>query len=256
MNRDIVRQVVNVATFLVMVFVNGLANTLPLNGQTTAEISDRFTVFFVPAGYVFAIWGLIYLALLAFAIYQALPSQRSNPRLRRIGYLFALGSLANTVWIFLWHYNYLALTVVAMLILLLSLIAVYLLLDIGKAAVHAAEKWCVDIPFSIYLGWISVASIANISDWLYDLRWDGFGIAADVWAAMMLIVALLLTLIMIATRGDSAYSLVIIWAAVGIANKQAAVPTVANTAWLVALLVVLALAARLFMRRVQPASAV
>lgn len=93
--KDTLRQIANVFALLATIVVNGLANALPLNGLSTGEISDRFEVYFVPAGYVFSIWGLIYLALVAFAIYQALPAQRENPRLRRVGYLFVLSCAAN-----------------------------------------------------------------------------------------------------------------------------------------------------------------
>jgi hypothetical protein len=95
MKKDIIRQFVNVLAVVAVLVVNGLANALPLNNQTTGEISDRFQVYFVPAGYVFSIWGLIYLGLLAFAVFQALPAQRDNPRLRRVGYLFAASCVAN-----------------------------------------------------------------------------------------------------------------------------------------------------------------
>ena len=101
----------------------GLATALPLNGQTTGEISDRFDVYFVPAGYVFSIWGLIYLALIGYSLYQVLPSQRENPRLRRTGWLYVLSCAANIVWLFLWHYEVFELTIVAMGALLLLLIA-------------------------------------------------------------------------------------------------------------------------------------
>ncbi len=118
MRKDIIRQWVNLLAFGATFALNGLANALPLNGQSTGEISDRFQVYFVPAGYVFSIWGLIYLGLGAFAVYQALPAQREAPRLRRIGYLFALSCLANIAWLFLWHYEQFPLTLVAMLSLL------------------------------------------------------------------------------------------------------------------------------------------
>jgi hypothetical protein len=249
MSRDGVRQTVNVVMVIVTLVINGMANAVKFNGVTTAEVSDRFQVYFVPAGYVFAIWGIIYLGLVAFAIYQALPSQRTNPRLQRIGYIFAVSCLANAVWIPLWHYGYLAVTVLVMLVLLACLIAIYLRLDIGRTRVRAVERWCVDIPFSIYLGWISVATIANITDYLDSLKWSGFGIAPDVWAVIMLGVALLLTVLMLVLRFDVAYALVIIWAVTGIANKQAATPLVANAAYAVAALVVVALAVIIYMRR-------
>ncbi len=254
MNRDLTRQWINVLAVVVTIVVNALANVLPINGVTTAEVSDRFAVLFVPAGYVFSIWGVIYLGLIAFAVYQALPAQRANPRLRRIGYVFAVGCLANAAWIFLWHYNYITLTVIAMLTLLGTLLTIYLRLDIGQAAVRAVERWCVDIPFSVYLGWISVATVANATDVLYDLGWNGGPLAPEVWAVIMLAVALALTLAMLWLRHDVAYSLVIIWAAVGIAVKQADTPVVANAAWAVAVITALALLMPLYQQRRHPAA--
>jgi hypothetical protein len=165
-------------------------------------------------------------------VYQALPAQRNNSRLQRIGWLFALSNLANAVWLFTWHYELFPLSVVVMLSLLLLLIATYMRLDIGRARVTIIEKWCVDTPFSIYLGWISVATIANVTDLLYYWKWDGWGIAPQVWAVIMLVVASALVLAMAWTRGDVAYLLVLVWSFVGIAVKQSAAPLVANTAWL------------------------
>ncbi len=231
MNRDILRQTVNVVAVVAVIVVNGLANALPLNGQTTGEISDRFQVYFVPAGYVFSIWGLIYLGLLAFAVYQALPAQRDNPRLRRIGYLFAGSCLANIAWLFLWHYEQFVLTLVAMFALLLLLITIYLRLEIGRVAVSPAEKWLVHIPFSIYLGWITVATIANVTAVLDYLGWSGWGVSDEAWAVIMLLVAGALAAAVSLTRGDVAYSLVIMWALAGIAVKHAGTPLVAVTAW-------------------------
>ena len=126
------RQILNLIALLGTVIVNGLANALPFNGITTGEISDSFPVLFTPAGYVFSIWGVIYLLLFGFAVYQALPSQRDNPRLERIGYWFVLSSLFNAVWIFLWHYGYFLLTLLAMLGLLVSLIVIYQRLQIAR----------------------------------------------------------------------------------------------------------------------------
>ena len=238
MNKDQIRQIVNVLAVIVMITINILANALPINGQNTGEISDRFQVFFVPAGYVFSIWGLIYIGLLAFAVYQALPAQRENPRLRKIGYWFALSCLANSVWIFLWHYNLFPLSLIVMLVLLAALLVIYLRLDIGRTRVSTVERWCVDIPFSVYLGWITVATVANVTDVLYDLGWNGFGIAPETWAVIMLIIAAGLGVAMAVTRRDVAYLLVLVWAFAGIGVKQAAVPLVATTAWIVTALMI------------------
>lgn len=242
--KDIVRQVVNVLAVVGTVVVNGLANALPLNGLTTGEISDRFQVYFVPAGYVFSIWGLIYLGLIAFAIYQALPSQRDNARLRRVGYLFALSCVANVAWLFFWHYEQFLWTLAAMLLLLLSLILIYLRLGIGRAEFSTAEKWCVQATFSVYLGWVTVATIANVTSVLDYVNWSGWGIGPQAWTVIMLIIGAGIATAMGLTRGDAAYMLVIIWAFVGIAVKHASAPVVAIAAWASAALVVLALATR------------
>jgi hypothetical protein len=256
MNKDTLRQWINVIAYVVTVIVNGLATSLPLNGQTTGEISDRFPVYFTPANYVFAIWGVIYLGLLGFTIYQALPSQRGNPRLRRIGYLPALSGILNTVWIFLWHYNIFELTVAVMLGILLTLIAIYLRLDIGRTAVSSAERWLVNSPFSVYLGWITVATIANVTTLLYYLNWDGFGISPQVWAVAILLVGAAVASTVILSRRDAAYAAVIVWAYAGIIVKQADTPVVAGVAAFGAAIVALALILTLLRRILRPRSAV
>jgi hypothetical protein len=231
MNNHIRRQAVIVAAVIATIVVNGLANALPINGLTTGEISDRFDVYFVPAAYVFSIWGLIYIGLTAYAVYQALPTQRENPRLKRIAFPFILGNLGNIAWIFLWHYEMFPLTIVAMLILLFSLISIYLRLEIGRTTVSRAEAWFVRVPFSIYLGWITVATIANVTSLLDYLQWNGWGISEQAWTAVMLVAGLLITGAVAITRRDFAYVLVIIWAFAGIGVKHAGVTFVSTSAW-------------------------
>jgi benzodiazapine receptor len=220
--KDRFRQILVALSILATLTVNILANALPFNGLSTAEISDRFQVYFVPAGYVFSIWGIIYIGLIAYAIFQALPSQRENPRLRQIGYPVIVAGLANCIWLFLWHYEQFPLTLVAMLGLLAMLILIYLNLGIGQTQISTAETWTVRIPFSIYLGWITVATIANVTDVLYYLQWDGFGIGARDWTLILFAAVILIAGLMSLTRRDVAYNLVIVWALVGIAVKQAA----------------------------------
>jgi benzodiazapine receptor len=235
MSKGTLRQFANLFSVILALTANVLASTLPLNGQNTGEISDRFQVFFVPAGYVFAIWGIIYIGWIAFTIYQFLPAQKENPRLRRLGYLFALSSIFNAAWLFCWHYNQFGLSVLVMLTLLGLLIASYLKLNVGRTTVSVAEKWCVDIPFSVYLGWITVATVANVTDYLYLIDWNGFNLAPQIWAVIMLIVASLLGVAMAVTRHDSGYVFILVWSFVGIAVKQSAAPLVANSAWVLAL---------------------
>jgi hypothetical protein len=256
--KDILRQITVILTILATLIVNILANALPLNGLNTGQISDRFKVYFVPAGYVFAIWGVIYLGLIAYAIFQALPSQRSNPRMRSTGWWVALSGVANSVWIFLWHYQQFPLTLVAMLLLLATLIITYQRLGIGITTVSSGEKWAVRLLFSIYLGWITVATVANVTSLLDYLKWDGFGLAPEIWMSIVLAAVLLIAVLMNFTRRDVAYTLVILWALAGISVKHAAVSAVAIPTWITFALVALTLAAALLMnaqtRKLQPAS--
>ena len=232
MSKDTLRQIANLVSVVLALTVNILASTLPLNGQNTGEISDRFQVFFVPAGYVFAIWGVIYIGWIVFTIYQFLPSQKENPRLRNLGYLFALSGLFNAVWLFTWHYNIFGLSVIVMFGLLGLLIASYLRLNVNLTPVSRSEWWSVDLPFSVYLGWITVATVANVTDWLYLVEWSGFGIAAPTWAVIMIAVASALGLLTALTRRDAGYLFVLVWSFAGIAFKQVAVPNVVIATWI------------------------
>lgn len=242
MKRDTLRQLVTVIAVVATIVINALANIVPFNGQQTGAISDRFPIYFVPAGYVFSIWGLIYLGLIAHAIFQALPAQWDNPRLQATGWYVVLGGLANSMWIFLWHYLQFPGTLAAMLVLLASLIAVYLRLGTGVTRVGAAETWAVRVPFSIYLGWITVATAANVTDVLDAIGWNQFGLSDVTWFVVVLAAVLVISTLMSLRRRDVAYILVILWALVGIAIKFAADQTVWLSALVTAVLVAAGLA--------------
>jgi hypothetical protein len=235
--KDTLRQISVVLTIVATLVVNVLADALPINGLGTGQISDRFKVYFVPAGYVFSIWGLIYLGLIAFAVFQALPAQRQNPRLRSTGWWICLGGLANITWIFLWHYEKFVLTLGAMLILLATLIITYLRLGIGRIKVSPAERYTTQLTFSIYLGWITVATIANVTELLNYLNWEGFGIRPITWMWIILAAVFVIAGLMNFTRRDVAYTGVILWALAGIAVKFASVPAVAIPTWITFILV-------------------
>jgi len=225
-------QITNIVGFVAVVVVNILANALPINGKTTAELSDSYPNLFVPAGYVFAIWGVIYLLLLAFTVYQASPKRRGAQFLGKIGYLFGISCAANVVWIFLWHYELLFPSLIAMFALLGSLIMIYLRLDIGRDDPPREERLYVHLPFSVYLGWITVAPIANVVAALVSINWDGFGLGEVTWTMALIVVAVILTLLNIQTRGDIGYTLVIVWALGGIIVKQMAIQGIVTTAGL------------------------
>ena len=249
--KTILLQSLNVAAFILTLVVNGLASAVALNGRTTAEVSDLYPTLVTPAGYVFAIWSVIYALLLIFAVFQALPSQREKPFLRNISVFFALSSVLNVSWLFLWHYDQIVLSVVLMFALLATLVTIYLRLNIGKAAVSWREKACVHLPFSVYLGWITVASIANVAAALVSVRWDGFGLTGDRWGVLVIAVVLLITLTVVALRKDVAYGLVLIWALVGIAVKQSAHPDIAVTTEVSAIVIAIALVAVILFSRLR-----
>jgi hypothetical protein len=238
--KNTIRQVAVIVSTLITITVNGLANGLPLNGLNTGEISDRFQVYFVPAGYVFSIWGLIYLGLLAFTIYQALPAQRDNPRLVQIGWVVVVGNLANAAWIFLWHYLLFPISLLAMVILLATLLFIYTRLEIGKTNVGGLERWLVDIPFSVYLGWITVATIANTADVLDFINWGQFGLSDEAWMVIILAVVTMIAWLMSLTRKDVAYLSVLLWALAGIGVKFPQNGIVTTSVWTVFALIAIA----------------
>ncbi|MDH4123322.1 MAG: tryptophan-rich sensory protein [Thermoplasmata archaeon] len=245
----------NIIAFVCVVIVNSLAGSTELiGGVNTAQISDSNPTLVTPAGYVFSIWGIIYVLLAVFVIYQALPSQKGKEFHKKIGWFFILSSIFNIVWIFLWQYELLSVSLILMLLLLVSLIMIYLRLDIGKSAVPMREKLAVHLPFSVYLGWITIATIANVSVLLVSLNWDGFGISETVWASLIIIVALVLTILVIAMRKDIAYGLVVVWALVGIAAKQSAYQDVVTLALACAVIVLIALAVFLLLPRLRSKS--
>ncbi len=218
----------NFIVLLATLGVNYAANALPLNNQTTGEISDRFKVLFKPAGYAFSIWGLIYLGLLLFGIYQLLPQQRKSDLIDKLGLFFILSCFANMSWILDWHYELFTFSVIVILILLFSLIKIYLNLGIGVAEVSVKEKWLIHQPFSLYLGWISVATMANITIYMDWLNLNGFGFSPVLWFVLMSLIGLALSFYIALTRKDYIFNLVILWAYIAIAVQNAGVAVVST----------------------------
>jgi hypothetical protein len=236
----------NILAAIITIVVNALAVLLPLNGKTTQELSDALPNLFVPAGITFSIWGIIYILWIVFAIYQARDFFKKEETemlfLHKITFLFILSCVANSAWIFFWHYQYVGLSLLMMIVLLFSLLAIYIRLNIGRSAVTMTEKLCVHVPFSVYLGWITVATIANVTAFLVSLHWDGWGIDPLIWTIVVIAVGTLLTYLMLALRKDIAFSMVILWAFFGIWLKRMAqpnTPTDLNVATTVSIAMVL-----------------
>jgi len=222
--------ILNLLGFIGTVIVNALATTLPINNITTGELSDLYPNLFVPAGLTFAIWGLIYVLLGIFVIYPLIPSVRRDPQkvdfVQRIGPLFFISCLANIGWIFAWHYQIVPLSLVLMLIILGSLLIIYLRLNIGKSEARKAEKYFVHLPFSVYLGWITIATIANVTALLVNTNWNAWGLGQQFWAVAVIIVGIAIALSVLFTRKDIYYCLVVDWALLGILLKRLSVTTV------------------------------
>ncbi len=234
------RQTLVISVLSMTLVVNALANILPINGITTGERSDSYPTLFTPAGYVFSIWGVIYLGLIAYVIFQALPSQKTNERLKAIAPWFILNGVANTLWIFAWHYKFIGLSMLLISLVLFSLIRVYQQLKPRENLASHAEIWTTHIPFSIYLGWLTVATVANASVFLYNLNWAGWGLSDSLWTVIMIAIASLIALAILFTQKDLAYTLVLVWAFAGIAVKHWDVQKVAIAAVIAAALLVIA----------------
>jgi len=216
----------NLIGFLGTVVVNGLSNALPLNGKTAGELSDQYPNLFVPAGLTFSIWGVIYILLAIFVVYGLIVTAKNDSQkslfIENISVLFFISCLANMGWIFAWHYEIVPLSVVIMLILLATLITIYLRLRIGRSDSLNTEKYLVHLPFSIYLGWITIATIANITALLVYANWNAFGLGEPFWAITVIIVGIGITLSVLFTRKDIFYCLVVDWSLLGILLKRLA----------------------------------
>ena len=217
--------ILNLAGFIATVVVNALANILPINGKTTGELSDQYPNLFVPAGLTFSIWGVIYVLLGIFVIYHLIMALKKKDEsisypVERIGLLFLASCMANIGWIFAWHYEILPLSLGIILSLLGCLITIYLRLNIGKSYATKTEKYISQVPFSVYLGWITVATIANVTALLVDMNWGALGFSQQFWAVAVIIVALVITLAIVFLRRDIFYGIVVDWALFGILMKR------------------------------------
>lgn len=210
--------------FIAVVVMNTLANTLPLNGQTTGDVSNRLLVLFTPAGYVFSIWSIIYLLLAVWIVAFWIRLRKGQTPSYKITLFFILSCLFNISWLLLWHYEFFALSIVAMLGYLIALIALYL--QYGNSERSFVQR----LPISINMGWISVATIANISFVLTFYNWSGWGLSDQLWTVIMLTVATAIALHIRFHHMDIPFALVFIWAFIGIAVKHGTEEMLVTTA--------------------------
>lgn len=245
--------VLAIATLIAIIgtlVVNTLSNFFPPGGENVGQIANTILagVLIIPANYAFAIWGLIYLGLVAYGIYQLGPSQRQDPIIRPVNWLLILACVSQIAWIFLFTLQYFAWSILAMLGILLPLIGAYLVLRMDD--IDRKRRWYAAYPFSIYLAWISVATIVNVASALYVAGWQG-GLTNVAWTVIMIVVSAVIAAIAIVTQKDIPFTLVFVWAYIAIAVAQ--INTLAI--WLTAAIASLVLLALLFgvLRQQSPA---
>ncbi len=206
-------------TYVAMVVVNFLANGLPINNRSTGEISDAYPNLFAPAGLTFSIWGVIYLLLFGYVLYQFVQKdQKREDLFQKINPFFIATSLANISWVFVWHYDSIGLSVLIMATLLFLLIKIA---DILRAEQFTTrEKLFMWAPFSVYFGWITVAAIANITVFLVSIGWNGFGVADYVWTSVIVLVGAVIGILRMRKDRNVVYGLVLVWAYLGILLKH------------------------------------
>ncbi len=215
-----VLQILNAAAFIATIVINYLSNSGIFNGNTMATVSDKYHNYFTPAGYAFSIWGLIYLGLIAFVIYQGRSlfkkSENDWPVLE-IGWWFVISCVANSFWVIAWLYDYTGISVILMIILLFSLIKIIFATRMELDDLPLKKIAFVWWPFCLYSGWITVALVADVSAWLTKINWNGFGISQSVWAITMIFIAGIINLIITWKRNMREFALVGAWALIAIA---------------------------------------
>ena len=245
---SLTRQIMNFVAIVAAFGVNIFANLNPPNGLTIGDISNQLfgDILITPANYTFAIWGIIYLGLISLAIYQVLPSQKNSLLLEKLGYKVAIASLAQILWVFAFLARQFTLSLILMLVILGALIVGYL--AIGSRFKSLKQKWLVGIPVSIYLAWISVATIVNVATVLDYLNWDNWGVSPQNWTVIMLLVVGIIGVVIALQKNLIA---VYIWALLGISQKNYSNIPIANTANIIALILVVVFISSFWWHRFQ-----
>ncbi|WP_152395566.1 tryptophan-rich sensory protein [Paenibacillus guangzhouensis] len=237
MGNTFVFAVGNAIAFVLVLVMNGLAEWLPIGGHTTGEISAMNPSRLTPASYAFLIWGMIYAALLVFIIYQLLPAGRARPEIQQIGGWFIVSCAMNIVWLLLWHYQYIESTLFIMLALLIALIAIYSRTRIPGPPVRDAAYWLLGVPFSLYLGWVVVATLTNLSVFLTHAYGQGeiAGLSQVTLSVWLLILTGFIALWAATRQHDPFFLLPIVWGLIAIGVGQTETAAIVYTSWIAAI---------------------
>ena len=247
-DRDRLRQELNLFAILGAFITNIFANIFPLKGENIGAISNTVfqDVLIVPANYAFAIWGLIYLGLISLGIYQALAFNKTEPRLRRLGYELTIASACQILWVILFQLRFFTLSLLAMLGILIPLIQLYLRLEINRLIVNRKQGLLVNAPISIYFAWITVATIVNVASVLDWINWQRWGLTDQIWTVIILVIGAIIAILVGLNRKDRAFIGVFIWAFLAIAVKQVSLPLIAVTAIILAIILTFMVFSRSF----------
>lgn len=221
-NKKNINQIAICTSFVIMILINSLANILPLNGMTTGQLSDLYPNLLVPIGYTFSIWGLIYISLTSYVIYQfkfnkKYPDNHDHV-IKKINTYFVISNVLNALWIIAWHYKYIYLSMIIIFLMLVSLILIRTTIS-QRINLNKKEVWYVKNPFSIYLGWIIVANFLNLIVVLDDL-FNGFGIDIEIYTSIFIVLALIVGVTLIKIYKEKLLPVVFIWAFGGILFKH------------------------------------
>jgi benzodiazapine receptor len=239
------RSIIYIVSLIFMIIVNAISILFPLGGQTVSEVTQNYYALFTPAAYAFSIWGLIYLLLLGFVIFQAQPQNRDAEFIQKIGWWFPISCLLNSLWLVVWLNEWITLSVIIIVGLLISILMTYYHLQ--NEYIPLKGKLFVKLPFSIYAGWVSVATIVNISIYLSSVGFGGFGLSDTFWACIMIVVATFLGIALLLKYQDIAFSLVLVWAFIAIAAQQSDYSAIVITAWMSTIaLIVIAILVNIF----------
>ena len=231
---------INLLFFAGVFTMNYLANALPLNGKTTGQVSDNLSNLFAPAGLTFAIWGVIYLLLAIFCVLQFTPYARNTAI--NLGWVFALSCIFNAAWLLAWHYERLPLSVLIMICLLMCLVFI-------NMQIKEQPNGLVKAAFGVYLGWICIATIANVTAMLVSLDWNGLGISPVVWTIIMIAVGTFIVSFTMLRLNNPYIGVAVVWAFIGIVIKRQADYRIIAVTALLAILVVGFLTFRVFIKK-------
>lgn len=245
--------ILNLMSVILVIAVNYISQIMEFNGTTIGEISSRYVNLFTPASYAFAIWGIIFLALLAYGIFQirrAFFSKKESIFIEQTGYWFVLANILNCCWVFAFVYDYTGLSVLIMFGILISLIKIILNTDMERWDAPLTTIAFVWWPICIYSGWIAVATVANISAYLAKLGWKGGFLTETSWSIVMIIIAAILNLMMIWKRNMREFAAVGVWALIAIyVRHSGTIDSIANTAIISSTFLTLAILAHAFKNR-------